>query len=335
MPDSSEAGGAEAPRPDISVIIPTQNRARSLEVTLEHLAAADRDGIRADVVVVENAGHDNTREVVDSFQRRLPVRHLYEPTLGVFGKSHALNRALDAGGLGDIVVVLDDDMSPDPGWFKGVLEISKRWPDHDLFTGVTNIVWPSPEVPDWAKKPSSQSGIFSSGSFGDADAPLIDSQWFLGGHFWFRSRVLAGGMRFKDIWLTEPDFQLDLIERGFGGMAGPDAIAGHRIQPALLEPGIALGRARKSGICKAQVRLQPYRKTVRQARLFHEHPWLARLFCALNGWRWSLLYLASYLHPSAGSRFERRLVALERMTLAFEYLRVARQVADYSLRKRN
>jgi hypothetical protein len=69
--------------------------------------------------------------------------------------------------------------------------------------------------------------------------------------------------------------------------------------------------------------------------LFHEHPWLARLFCALNGWRWSLLYLASYLHPSAGSRFERRLVALERMTLAFEYLRVARQVADYSLRKRN
>ena len=335
MPASSEAIAGEDRRPEISVIIPTQNRARSLEVTLDHLAAADRDGIRTEVIVVDNAGHDNTREVADSFEHRMPVRYLYEPTLGVFGKSHALNRALDAGGLGDIIVVLDDDMSPEPGWFRGVLEISKRWPDHDLFTGVTNIVWPSPEVPDWAKKPSSQNGVFSSGSFGDADAPLKNGQWFLGGHFWFRSRALAGGMRFKDIWLTEPNFQLDLIERGFRGMAGPDAIAGHRIQPALLQREVALGRARKAGICKAQVRLQPYRRTVRQARLFHEHPWLARLFCALNGFKWGLLYLASYLYPSAGSRFERRLVALERMTLALEYLRVARQAPDYSLRKRD
>ena len=45
----------------ISVIICTQNRASSLQVTLEHLVAADRDGIRAEVIIVDNAGHDNDK----------------------------------------------------------------------------------------------------------------------------------------------------------------------------------------------------------------------------------------------------------------------------------
>ncbi len=321
-------------RPDISVIISTQNRAGSLKVTLEHLAAADRAGIRAEVIVVDNAGHDNAREVVDSFRQLIPVRYLYEPTLGVFGKSHALNRALDAGGLGEIIAVLDDDMSPHPDWFQGVMAICRRWPDKDIFTGKTYIIWPCDDVPDWAKKPGAQGRIFSSVDFGESDSPLEDGGWFLGGHFWFRSRVLEQQRRFKDIWLTEPDFQLDLVERGFLGVAGPDAIAGHRIQPALLQRSVALDRARLGGSCTSWVRLQPYRSRVKQARLFHEHPLLARLFCILNHLRWRFLYLASYLYPPDGSRFARRLVALERMTTAFEYLRVARRLEDYSVWKR-
>lgn len=140
-------------RPDSSVIICTQNRASSLKVTLERLAAADRDGIRTEVIVVDNAGHDNTKAVVDSFRHLILVRYLHEPTLGVFGKSHALNRALDAGGLGEIIAVLDDDMSPHSDWLKGVTAICKRWPDKDIFTGDRYIIWPCDDVPDWAKKP--------------------------------------------------------------------------------------------------------------------------------------------------------------------------------------
>src|SRR5579864_4352562 len=73
-------------------------------------------------------------------------------------------------------------------------------------------------------------------------------------------RVLEGGRRFKNIWLTEPDFQLDLVEEGFCGVAGPDAVAGHRIQPELLQPSVVLDRARREGKSKAWLRLQPYRK---------------------------------------------------------------------------
>src|SRR5437899_1317985 len=81
------------------------------------------------------------------------------------------------------------------------------------------------------------------------------------------------------------------------GVAGTDAAAGHRIQPRLLQRDVALDRARKTGVCYAQVRLRPYRQRVKQARLLHTHPLLGRLFCLLNHLRWRFLYLTSYLYP--------------------------------------
>jgi glycosyltransferase involved in cell wall biosynthesis len=287
-----------------------------------------------EIIVVDNASHDHTKEVIASFGERMAVRYLYEPTVGVSGKSHALNRAIDAGGLGGIIAVLDDDMSPHPDWFQGVAAICRRWPDKDIFSGNTYVIWPYEDVPGWAKRAGLQGGIFSSWDLGDSDTLLEDGVTFLGGHFWFRSRVLEGGRRFRDIWFTEPDFQLDLVEQGFCGVAGPDAVAGHRIQPTLLQRSVALERARKIGKCKAWFRLQPYRKKMRQARQFHQHPWLSRLYCVLNHLRSRFLYLASYLYPSDASRFERRLIALEWMTTAVEYLRAAKGVEAYSLWKK-
>src|SRR5579864_4176953 len=180
------------PVPNISVVICTRNRADSLKVTLECLASANREGILAEVIVVDNAGTDNAREVAESFNQRIRIRYLYEPRTKKFGKCHALNRALDSEGLGEIIAVLDDDMSPDPNWFRGVMALCNRWPQKYLFTGKTYTIWPSENVPGWAKKPALQSWIFSSYNVGTADAPLHEG-WYSGNHFWFRSRVLASG----------------------------------------------------------------------------------------------------------------------------------------------
>ncbi len=321
-------------RPDISVIICTHNRADSLRVTLEMLAAADSDGIRAEVVVVDNASSDNTREVVFSFRDSMAVRYLYEEVPGESGKSRALNRALDAGGLGEIVAVLDDDISPHPDWFKGVMAISGRWPDKDIFTGNTYIIWPSEDVPGWAKRPRIQSWLFSASSFPKADTPLEAGRWFLGGHFWFRSKVLEGGRRFRNLWLGDADFQLDLVEQGFSGIVGREASAGHRVQPGLLCKDEALIRARKVGSGYAWMRLQPYRAKIKQGRLLREHPILGRIFCLLSYARWRLSYFASYLYPSESSRFGRRLIATERMTTYRELFRAANRLGDYPVRKR-
>jgi len=319
------------PLPDISVVISTHNRSESLRTTLQCLASAHRIGINAEVVVVDNAGTDNTKAVVSSFDDHIRIRYLYEPATEGYGKVHALNRALDAVGLGDIVAVLDDDMSPHVDWFQGVISICKRWPDKDIFSGQTYIIWPADQVPGWARKRSLASWIFSSPSFA-TDSFLQDGQWFSGNHFWFRSRALAPGKRFKNIWLTEGDFQLDLVEQGYEGVAGPDAVAGHRVQPSLLERAVAVQRAKKTGVAHGSARLLPYRKSVKQARLFRAYPYGAWLFCMVNVLRWWVLYVASYLYPSDGSRFEHRLIALERIATYREYLRIAKHSKEYALR---
>jgi hypothetical protein len=140
--------------------------------------------------------------------------------------------------------------------------------------------------------------------------------------------------RFKDIWLTEPDFMLNLVEEGYSGMAAPDANVGHRVQPALFERSAALDRARKTGACSARVRLEPFRKSVKQALMFHEHPWLARLFISLKYLRWQILRLASYFYATDASRFEHRLIAIEGSATAREYLRAANLIDQYSIVRR-
>ena len=321
-------------QPRVSVIICTRNRSESLRITLECLASADRRGLDAEVVVVNSAGNDDTEVVARSFGHRIPVRYLYQPILGVYGKSHALNLAIDAGGLGEIIAVLDDDISPRQDWFQRVIAICGRWPDVDIFTGDTYVIWPGENVPGWATKSSLRSWIFSAQHSGESDSPMDDGRWFSGNHFWFRSRVLSLPTRFTDIWNCEAPFQLDLAELGCRGVISKDAVAGHRIQPALLDRQFVLDRARKVGATHAWIRLVPSRTRVKQARLLSEHPVLGRLFCVGNSLRWRLLHAMSYLYPSDASSFEHRLISLERMTTYLELWRVANRLDQYSIWRR-
>ena len=314
---------------DISVIICTCNRADSLKITLDCLSRNDRDGLSFEVIVVDNKSTDATRQIAESFQDQLPLRYLFEPRKGTYGKSHSLNRAIDAGGLGSLVAVIDDDISPRQDWLRGVLNISNRWPDKDVFTGSTLIVWPVEDVLGWALKPYIQGWIFSGGIHVGNDWPLAEGRWFTGNHFWFRSRVLSGGRRFNDLWLTEPDFMLQLAEEGFEGVMGRDAVVGHRVQPVLLSKEHALRQAVKVGREYAGVRLRPCRRKVKQARLFRGHPLLARLFCIINGARWQAIFTGLKLRSSSDEGFARSLVALERMTTYRHLLTVAGQMEEY------
>ena len=316
--------------PDISVIICTRDRAPSLQITLECLAAARRDGIQAEVVVVDNASQDETMKVALSFENRIPVRYLSEPAHGTYGKSHCLNRALDEGNLGGIIVLLDDDMSVGAEWFQAVWGICERWPDKDIFTGDIDVIWPEGPVPEWAKTKRTQLLILSSLSFGTSDLPLRDGSFFSGNHMWFRSRVFDGKRRFKDVWLTEPDFQLDSAELGFGGLSSPAAKAGHRIQGTLLQKDAALERAESFGAADGRMRLQPYRNKVRQARLLRQHPRSGVVFCVAKYLWWSSQYYFSYLLSANGKGFDLRLFALNRRAFYRELLRSENRSDEYS-----
>ena len=314
---------------DISVVICTRNRAASLQETLACLADCDRAGLKVEVVVVDNGGTDNTSEAVRSCADRLPIRLFYEPRQGIYGKSHALNRALDEGQLGEIIAVLDDDMPPRSDWFQGIAALCRRWPDKDLFTGRSYVVWPVPPPPAFARSGSLHNLMFSVLDEGNRDKPMGNGCWFSGNHFWFRSQCLTTGIRFEDIWLTEPKFMLDLVEMGYGAVSGPDAVVGHRIQERLLSKDVIRQRAVLVGRSNADVRLRPYRQSVRHALFLNRHPLLGRLVCCAKLLESGMDWVRAQLHSHSDRRFVESMIALQRLTYHIQLLRNAARTPEY------
>lgn len=310
------------------MIICTRNRAQSLALTLESLAAADRSGLEMEVRIVDNGSVDNTRAVVMEFAGRLPITYLVEQALGNYGKSHALNAALDAGGLGRLVAVIDDDISVREDWPRAVVSVSERWEDKSVFGGSILVSWPQAEIPAWALDARIRSWLFSAAEYSD-EAPLDSGRWFSGNHFWFRSSVLEGSRRFKDIWLTEPDFILGLVEDGYHGLATPKAVVWHRVQPELLDPARAAERARLVGRSFARVRTQPVRNKVRQSVLLRKYPFAGRFFCIISLLKWLFGARAARIRSRAEDGFASELVCIERFYNYRELLLVAQEVEAY------
>src|SRR5665213_408518 len=105
---------------DISIIISTRNHAEGLARTLNSFGMIRiPEGITAEVLVVDNASTDNTREVAQGAPRGgFSVRYLMEPTPG---KMHAQNRGL-AAAQGTIILTTDDDVVPTKDWLVGMAQ---------------------------------------------------------------------------------------------------------------------------------------------------------------------------------------------------------------------
>lgn len=96
----------------ISVIIVTRNRAEWLKDTLSSLTKQSR---RPDeVIVVDNASADHTKEVALSFSDSLNIKYVYEAERGI---PYARNAGI-RNTTGDIVAFIDDDCVADEDWLK-------------------------------------------------------------------------------------------------------------------------------------------------------------------------------------------------------------------------
>lgn len=273
---------------ELSVFICTRDRPESLSETLRALECSGRGVVPFEVVVIDNGSGPGTRRTVLEWSRHLVIRYLVEPESAGYGKGPGLNRALALPALGRLIVVLDDDMSVDEHWMRGVISISDRWRDCDVFTGRSRIdlnVW---KLPEWLEDPRIRGWILSVVDHGPKDSELREGGMICGNHFWFRSSVVRPDVRFESIWNPELGFCNTLFERGCRGMYGPEASVVHRIQDALLNPVSAVGRARKVGRTTARMRMIPYRERVNAARLMKRHPLIGRLFCAAQWIRWNL-----------------------------------------------
>ena len=94
--------------PFVSIIIPTYNRAKTLEKTIESLLLQTYPSQRYEIVVVDNNSKDSTRKVVEKFMDNtlVEVSYILERRQGVhYARNVALKRA-----RGEILYYTDDDM---------------------------------------------------------------------------------------------------------------------------------------------------------------------------------------------------------------------------------
>ena len=112
---------------DVSVVIPTRDRASYLHVALASLAAQSGAGT-LEVIVVDDASGDSTAAVC----RRWGVRHLRHAD--PIGLNAARNVGVRAAGA-SLVAFLDDDVLVPPGWLAALTDGASAHPRAEAFGG--------------------------------------------------------------------------------------------------------------------------------------------------------------------------------------------------------
>lgn len=112
-----EGGSVDLP-PLASVVVPTVGRRDLVARLLDALVHQTIPPERFDVVVVIDGGTDKTRKLVESFRGDLRLTCLTQPHTGRASARNAGVRRASS----DVLVLLDDDMEPVPGWLEAHLE---------------------------------------------------------------------------------------------------------------------------------------------------------------------------------------------------------------------
>jgi glycosyltransferase involved in cell wall biosynthesis len=147
----------------ISVLMATHNGADTIDRTLAAMSALEAPAEGWELVIVNNGSTDDTEARILKWKDRLPLKYAVETNLG---KSKAMNRALTMA-RGDLIVMTDDDVLPDPGWLTEWRRTVDALPQCSVFGGAilpefgdTPPSWPMPlawltvlyaQTPDYAE----------------------------------------------------------------------------------------------------------------------------------------------------------------------------------------
>ncbi len=134
-------------RLDLSVIVATRNRSAILRETLASLKRLDTEGLRWELIVVDNGSTDDTAQILEQARQRLPLSILREERLG---QNYARNRGLE-NARGELLIFSDDDILFPANWLREYLEASRRWPECGIFGGPIEPVFPE-GVPVWIRE---------------------------------------------------------------------------------------------------------------------------------------------------------------------------------------
>ena len=99
-------------RVDLSICIPTWNRAHMLERVLEHLSFVHSLPFSVEIVVFDNASTDTTATLVERYQSQLPIRFFSQP-LNLGGLQNISAALRCATGRYTVYLADDDRLIPD------------------------------------------------------------------------------------------------------------------------------------------------------------------------------------------------------------------------------
>lgn len=222
----------------ISVVICTHNRSDSLDRALRSLTRlTGTEGTAWEVVVVDNASSDSTRDVVERYvHTELPVEYVFEEKTGL---SHARNAGI-ARSSGEIVAFLDDDVSVRADWLE---ELERVFGERDASCvgGRALLRTETPRPSWWRKEYDAKVGHFDRGdeeiSSRSSDDPLVG----IGANLAFRRNVFERhglfradlGRKGRSLATGE---EVDLMDRvrGSGELAlyRPDLVVYHHPHPS-------------------------------------------------------------------------------------------------------
>jgi glycosyltransferase involved in cell wall biosynthesis len=112
----------------LSIVIPTFNRANLLPQTIPALASQKTEGFTHEVIFVANGSSDETDSILKELVASAPGTFRYfwiEPTGGPSAPRNVGIRAAS----GEIVIILDDDVAPDPDLALRHIEFHRQYPD--------------------------------------------------------------------------------------------------------------------------------------------------------------------------------------------------------------
>lgn len=102
---------------NISVIIPTRNRADLLAQALASILKQDMPSSVFEVLVIDNGSTDDTHKIIDQYRSQLNnLASIYAPEPGLHTGRHAGMKAAK----GDVLVFADDDIEALPTWLSSI-----------------------------------------------------------------------------------------------------------------------------------------------------------------------------------------------------------------------
>lgn len=113
-------------------MIPTHNRAKSLSTLLQCLGyQRDLEDLNWEIVIVDNASTDNTKEIAYAFSEgsNLNINYVYEPKMG---SSYARNAGV-VSSKADLILFIDDDLLLPKDYLSNFFIAMYEFKDFDIF----------------------------------------------------------------------------------------------------------------------------------------------------------------------------------------------------------